>query len=159
NKAPLSLNRARILADLGMLYTMECQPEKALTQYKEAADIIEKQRKGIGGIEERRLLVEANTKVFMALFRTYLTLPNEEEAFNTVERIRGRSQADSLSNHPNNAFKKDVPPGLLKRQDELDNERSIVLKERLRLDLKDEKGVGQNDVKLQDINVRQRQLE
>ncbi len=145
--APDSLTVATSLNNLGFLALKQAPDVRrgALLLFLRAVEIVEAQRGKIQSAEARALLAEQHTNKYTGLLRAHLALNDLSAAFATIERGRARSLVELLAERQID-FRADAPEDLLKRQDELERQRSITYASRRRLDPnKSDAGVRDDD--------------
>jgi CHAT domain-containing protein len=123
--APDSLDAAANVNDQGYIALEGGRFQEALRLFTHAVTILELQRSRIPSIEARAFLVGGYTNLYSGLLRTNLALNNLSAAFATVERARARSMIELLGER-RLSLRADAPADLLKRQDELDENRSTA---------------------------------
>lgn len=123
--APDSLDAAANLGDHGYVALEGGGPREALRLFTRAVAIVESQRSRIPSVEARAFLVGHYTNLYTGLLRAELQLDDLPAAFATVERARARSMVELLGERRLD-LRADAPTSLLKRQDELDEDRSAA---------------------------------
>jgi CHAT domain-containing protein/tetratricopeptide (TPR) repeat protein len=121
--APGSLVVAIGLATLGRDLFKEGDFREALRLFTDAVNIVETERSRISSIEGRALLVARHTYPYIGLVETNLALNDAPAAFAVTERAHTRSFIELLSERPPD-FRRDIPAELVKRQNEIDQNRS-----------------------------------
>jgi len=131
-----SLDRAFSLVNWSTNALLMGNRKQAKSLAISAVNIVETQRRQIMRTEGRGLLVEIYSDAYTALMRSYLALHQDKDAYETLERARGRSLADSLFESHRKDLREQVSPNLLIKQSELYGRRSMLLKQRQLLDQK-----------------------
>ena len=157
---PYSPDLAATLSDYGTVFLKRHQPQQAVLLFERAIGILESQRKAIAGTDAARLFIEEYFSAYTNLFDTYIALGQYTNAYNTIERERGRGLAENLFKHQSPSLRAQVPKPLQLQQQDIQNRWSMTLAQRLAIELKSPDHVtklAQNDAVLRQIETEQRQ--
>jgi CHAT domain-containing protein len=157
--APQSLEVASTLTDLGDLAFSAQRFSDAKSLFDRAVAIVESKRRVISSAEARSLLLARYQAPYSGLLRTYVALDDLPAAFATFERARARSLVELLAER-NLDLRADAPADLLKRQDQLDQNRSSASAALAKLNSpKDDARIEELQAALTRYDIQQRELE
>ncbi|MBI2301369.1 MAG: CHAT domain-containing protein [Armatimonadetes bacterium] len=122
--APGSLDLALSLNNLGYVALEDKRPADARRLFERSVRILEGQRRQIGSANGRSLLNEQHEEKSNGLFEACLALGDVPGAYGATERFRGRGLVEALAERGTDLS--DAPPELLRRRDDLDNQRRIA---------------------------------
>jgi CHAT domain-containing protein len=156
---PQSLEVASTLTDLGALAFSARRFSDARSLFDRAVAIVEAKRRSISSTEARGLLLARYQAPYSGLLRTYVALDDLPAAFATLERARARSLVELLAERKID-LRADAPADLLKRQDQLDQNRSAISAALAKLiSPKDDTRIEELQAALTRCDIQQRELE
>lgn len=113
---------------MGLVYEKQGKQDDALAAYEKAIEIIESQRSGLGGSDDRASFMELHIEVYNDIIRLLIEMGRDSDALQYLERSKARSFLDMIGGRKL-GLKTDEEKEVVEKQIEIEKEiNSLTMK-------------------------------